>query len=150
MHCLDELHIQLVSLALIICYILIPCSTYLGTSYIPLSSPLYQLSILLLLDYGWYIGLGLRCERSRCVLAWVQGTFLLDVFWRERSDRLLENACLEKMRSGLLPERRVEQMELGSARSRPLRTDRKLSLPQMTFTVQTAHLVLGGGAGWDS
>jgi hypothetical protein len=56
-----------------------------------------------LLDYGWYSGLGLRCGRSRCVL----GAFFLDVFWRERAFWLLVNACLRKMRSGLLPERRV-------------------------------------------
>jgi hypothetical protein len=69
MHCLDELHSQLISLALIICYILIPCFTYLETSYRPLASPIYQLSIFLLLDYGWYSGFGLRCGRCRCVLA---------------------------------------------------------------------------------
>jgi hypothetical protein len=136
-------------LALIICYILIPCSTYLGTSYRPLASPLYQLSILLLLDYGWYSGFGLRCGRSRCVLAWVRGVFLLDVFWWERADRLLENGCLGKMWSGLLPEWRLEWMELGIARSQPLRIDRQLTLLQMTFTVQTAYLVLGGCVRWD-
>jgi hypothetical protein len=80
MHCLDELHTNLISLALIICYILIPCFTYLGTSYRPLASLIYQLSLLLLLDYGWYSGLGLRCGRSRCVLMCVLGAFLLDVF----------------------------------------------------------------------
>jgi hypothetical protein len=37
-------------------------------------------------------------------------------------------------------------MEMGSASSRPLRTDRQLTLPQMTFIVQTARLVLGEGA----
>jgi hypothetical protein len=113
------------SLALIICYILIPYSTYLGTSYRPLASPIYQLSIFLLLDYGWYFGFGLRCGRSRCVLACVLGAFLLDGFWRERAAWLLVNACLGKMRSGLLPEPRVRRMEMGSARSRPLRTDRR-------------------------
>jgi hypothetical protein len=44
------------------------------------------------------------------------------------------------MRSGLLLERRVGRMELGSARSQPLRTDGQLTLLQMTFTVQTARL----------
>jgi hypothetical protein len=101
MHFLVELHSQLISLALIFCYILIPCFTYLGTSYRPLASPLYQLSILLLLDYEWYSGLGLRCRRSRCVLACVLGAYLLDVFRRERAARLLVNACLGKMRSVL-------------------------------------------------
>jgi hypothetical protein len=101
MHCLDELHSQLISLALIFCYTLSPCFTYLGTSYRPLASPIYQLSFLLLLVYGWYSGLGLRCGRSRCVLACVLGVYLLDVFRRERAPWLLVNACLEKMRSGL-------------------------------------------------
>jgi hypothetical protein len=67
MHCSDELHSQFNSHALIFCYTLIPCCTSCGTSYRPLASPLPQLSILLLLDYGWYSGLGLRCGRSRCV-----------------------------------------------------------------------------------
>jgi hypothetical protein len=35
MHCLDELHSQLFSLALTFCYILVPCFTNLGTSYRP-------------------------------------------------------------------------------------------------------------------
>jgi hypothetical protein len=85
MHCLDELHRLLFSLALIIGYIQIPCFTYFGTSYRPLASPIYQVSILLLLDYGWYSGLGLRCGRSWCVLACVLGVFFLDVFWRWRA-----------------------------------------------------------------
>jgi hypothetical protein len=83
MHCLNELHSQLISLALVFCYTLIPCFTYLGTSYRPIASPIYQPSVLLSLDYGWYPGLGLRCGTSRCVLACVLGAFLLDVFWRE-------------------------------------------------------------------
>jgi hypothetical protein len=29
----------------------------------------------------------------------------------------------------------------------PLRTDRQLTLLRMTFTVQTARLIMGGGAG---
>jgi hypothetical protein len=60
-----------------------------------------------LLDYGWYSGLGLRCGRSRCVLACVLGAYLLDVFRREQAAWLLVNACLGKMRSGLSLERRV-------------------------------------------
>jgi hypothetical protein len=32
---------------------------------------------------------------------------------QERADRILVNACLGKMRSGLLPERCVRQMVLG-------------------------------------
>jgi hypothetical protein len=101
MHCLDELHSQLMSLALMFCYIMIPCFAYLGTSYRPLASPINQLSILLLLGYGWYSGFGLRCGRSRCVLACVLGAYLLDVFRREQATWLLVNACLGKMRSGL-------------------------------------------------
>jgi hypothetical protein len=97
----------------------------LWTSYRPLASPIYQLSILLLFDYGWYSGLGLRCGRSRCVLACVLGAFPLDVFWWERTFWLLVNTCLGKMRYGLLPERRVGRMEMGSVLSQPLRTDRQ-------------------------
>jgi hypothetical protein len=67
MHCSVELHSQFDSHALIFYYTLIPCCTSCGTSYRPLASPLPQLSILLLLDYGWYSGLGLRRGRSRCV-----------------------------------------------------------------------------------
>jgi hypothetical protein len=100
MHCLDGLHSQLISLDLIFFYILIPCFTYLGTSYRPLASPIYQLFILLLLDYGWYSGFGLRCGRSRCVVC-VLGAYLLDVFQQERAAWLLVNAYLGKMRSGL-------------------------------------------------
>jgi hypothetical protein len=73
--------------------------------------------------------------------------FLLDVFRQERAVRLLVNACLGQMRSGLLPEWRVGWLEMGSARSRPLRTDRWLTLLQMTFTIQIARLVLGGVQG---
>jgi hypothetical protein len=101
MHCLVELHSQLISLALIFFYVLIPYFTYLGTSYRPLASPIYQLSILLLFDNGWYSGLGLRYGRSQCVLACVLGAYLLDVFRRERAAWLLVNAYLGKMRSGL-------------------------------------------------
>jgi hypothetical protein len=79
MHCLVDLHSHLNSLALLICYILIPGFSYSGTSYRPLASPVYQLSTLLLLYYGRYSGLGLRCGRSPCVLACVLGAFLLDV-----------------------------------------------------------------------
>jgi hypothetical protein len=74
-----------------------PCFTYFETSYRPLASPIYQLSILLLLEYGWYSGLGLRCGRSQCALVCVLGVYLLDVFWRERAIRLLVNACLRNM-----------------------------------------------------
>jgi hypothetical protein len=95
------MHSLLISLALIFCYTLIPCFTYLGTSCRPLANPIYQLFILLLLDYGWYAGLGLRRGRSRCVLVCVLGVYLLDVFRQERAAWLLVNAYLGKMRSGL-------------------------------------------------
>jgi hypothetical protein len=101
MHCSNELHNQLNSHALIICYTLIPCFTSCGTSYRPLASPLPQLSILLLLDYGWYSGLGLRCGYLGVFLACVLGVYLLAVFWRERAAWLLVNVCRGKMRSGL-------------------------------------------------
>jgi hypothetical protein len=71
----------------------------------------------------------------------------LTCYWRERAIWLLVNAYLREMRSGLSPERCVGRMEMVSARSRPLRTDRQLTLLQWTFTVQTARLVMGEGAG---
>jgi hypothetical protein len=146
-HCLDELPSQLISVALIICYILIPCFTYIGTSYRPLDSPLYQLSIVLLLDYGWYFGLGLRCGRSRCVLACVLGAYFLDVFWRKRATWLLVNTYLGKKRSGLLPERRVRRDGVGEC-SLSAPKDRVDLPPNAVSTfVQTARLVMGGGAG---
>jgi hypothetical protein len=147
MHFLDELHSELISLALIFCYILIPYYTYLGTTYIPLASPIYQLSILLFLDYGWYSGLGLRCGRSRCVLACVLGVFFLDVFWRERAFWLLVNPCLRKMRSGLLPEWRVGWD--GDGECSLLTPKDRVNLPPdaVSTFVQTTRLVMGGGAG---
>jgi hypothetical protein len=147
MHCLDELHSQLISLALIFCYILIPYYTYLGTSYRPLPSPIYQLSILLLLDYGWYSGLGLRCGRSRCVLVCVPGVFFLDVFWRERAFWLLVNPYLGKMRSGLLPEWHVGRDGDGEC-SLSAPKDRVDLPPDAVYTfVQTTRLVMGGVPG---
>jgi hypothetical protein len=41
--------------------------------------------MLLLLDYGWYSGLGLRCGRSQFALACVLDAYLHDVFWWERA-----------------------------------------------------------------
>jgi hypothetical protein len=73
------------------------------------------------------------------------GAYLLDVLWRERAAWLLVNAFLGKMRSGLSPEQRVVWDGVGECS--PLRTNRQLTLLQMTFTVQTARLVLGGGVG---
>jgi hypothetical protein len=101
MHCSDEFHNQFNSLALIFCYTQIPCFTSCETSYRPLASPLPQLSILLLLDYGWFSGLGLRCGYLGVILACVLGAYLLVVFWRERAAWLLVSVCRGKMRSGL-------------------------------------------------
>jgi hypothetical protein len=101
MHCFDELHNQFNSHGLMFCYTLTPCFTSCGTSYRPLASPLSQLSILLLLDYGWYSGLGLRSGYLGVFLACVLGAYLLAVFWRERAAGLLVNVCRGKMRSGL-------------------------------------------------
>jgi hypothetical protein len=55
----------------------------------------------LLLDYGWYSGLGLRCGYLGVFLACVLGAYLLAVFWRERATWLPVNVCRGKMRSGL-------------------------------------------------
>jgi hypothetical protein len=107
MHCSDELRNQFNSHALMLCYTLFPCITSCGTRYRPIASPLPQLSILLLLDYGWYSGLGLRCGYLGVFLACVLGAYLLAVFWRERAAWLLVNVYRGKMRSGLLPEGRV-------------------------------------------
>jgi hypothetical protein len=49
----------------------------------------------------------------------------LTCFWWEQAIWLLVNACLGKMRSGLLPERRVGRIGEGSAHPRPLQTDRQ-------------------------
>jgi hypothetical protein len=57
MHCLVELHSQLISPALMIWYILIPWFTYFGTSYRPLASTISQLSILCCLIKDGILGL---------------------------------------------------------------------------------------------
>jgi hypothetical protein len=80
-------------------------------------------------------------------LACVLGAFLLDVFWRERADWLLVNAASGRFDLASHPSGVSYGRELECARSRPLRTYRQLTLLQMTYTVQTARLVLGGGAG---
>jgi hypothetical protein len=41
-------------------------------------------------------------------------------------------------------------MEMESARSRPLSTNISLTMLHWTLTIQTARLVMGGGAGRDS
>jgi hypothetical protein len=60
---------------------------------------------------------------------------------------VIVNACLEKMRSGLLPARRVERDGDGEC-SLSAPKDRVDLPPDAVSTfVQTAHLVMGGGAG---
>jgi hypothetical protein len=66
-------------------------------------------------------------------LACVLGAFLLDVFWWERADRLLVNACLGKMRFGLLPERRVGRMELGERSLSALKDRSSVDLASVDF-----------------
>jgi hypothetical protein len=150
MHCSIDLHSQLISLVLIICYSLIPWFTYSGTSYKPLASPIPQLSILLLLDYGWDSGLGLRCGKSRCVSCVHSGCVspwcVLAGASRLVTDEHLprKDAIWPRTRGTCRMGWRWGVLVLG-----PLRTDRQLTLLQMTFTVQTARLVMGGGAGWD-
>jgi hypothetical protein len=66
-------------------------------------------------------------------LACVLGAFLLDVLWRERADRLLVNTCLGKMRSGLLPERRVRRMEIGECSLSVLKVRSSVDLASVDF-----------------
>jgi hypothetical protein len=66
-------------------------------------------------------------------LACVLGAFLLDVFWRERADQLLVNAGLGKMRSGLLPERRVGRIELGECSLSALKDRSLVDLASVDF-----------------
>jgi hypothetical protein len=66
-------------------------------------------------------------------LACVLGAFLLDVFWRERADQLLVNACLGKMRSGLLPERCVGQLEIGECSLSALKDRSSVNLASVDF-----------------
>jgi hypothetical protein len=66
-------------------------------------------------------------------LACVLGAFLLYVFWWERADRLLVNTCLWKMRSSLLPERRVRRMELGECSLSALKDRASVDLASVDF-----------------
>jgi hypothetical protein len=73
--------------------------------------------------------------------------YLLDMFWRERAAWLLVNVYRGKMRSGLYPRDVSCGLEMASACSRPLK-DRVDLPPDAVFSfVQTARLVMGGGAG---
>jgi hypothetical protein len=80
-------------------------------------------------------------------LACVLGAFLLDVFWRERADRLLVNSCLWKMRSGLLPERRVGQMELGECSLSALKDRSSVDLASVDFYRTNRPPCIGWGYG---
>jgi hypothetical protein len=72
---------------------------------------------------------------------------LLDVFWRERADRLLVNACLGKMRSGLLPEWLVGRMELGECSLSALKDRSSVDLASDVFYRTNRPLCIGWGAG---
>jgi hypothetical protein len=73
--------------------------------------------------------------------------FLLDVFWRERADRLLVNACLGKMRPGLLPEQRVGRMELGECSLSALKDRSSVDLAPDDFYRTNCPPCIGRGCG---
>jgi hypothetical protein len=73
--------------------------------------------------------------------------FLLDVFWRERADRLLVNAYLGKMRSSLLPERRVGQMELRECLLSAIKDRSSIDLASDDFYRTNRPPCIGRGAG---
>jgi hypothetical protein len=81
------------------------------------------------------------------VLACVLGAFLLDVFWRERADRLLVNAWLGKMRSGLLPELRVGRMEIGECSLSALKDRSSVDLASDDFYRTNCPPCIGRGCG---
>jgi hypothetical protein len=63
---------------------------------------------------------------------------------------LLVNACLGKMRSRLLPERRVRQDGDGECSLSALKDQVDLPPDVVSTFVQTARLVMGGCVGRDS
>jgi hypothetical protein len=143
MHCSDDWHNQLVGHALIFRYTLIPCFTSCGTSYRPLASPLPQLSILLLLDYGWYSGLGLRCGYLGVFLACISPCCVLAGASRlVTSERLPREDAIWP-----LPEGVSCGLEKGVLALGPLKDRVDLPPDAVSTFVQTAHLVMGGGAG---
>jgi hypothetical protein len=75
---------------------------------------------------------------------------ILNVFWWERAFWLLVNACIGKMRSGLYPELRVGQVGDGECSLSAPKDRVDLPLDAVSTFVQTARLVMGGGAGRDS
>jgi hypothetical protein len=68
-------------------------------------------------------------------------------FWQERAIWLLVNAYLMEMRSGLSPERRVGRDGDGECSLSALENQVDLPLDAVSTFVQTAHLVMGRGAG---
>jgi hypothetical protein len=80
-------------------------------------------------------------------LACVLGAFLLDVFWWERADRLLVNAYLGKMRSGLLTERRVRRMEIGECSLSALKDRSSVDLASVDFYRKNRPPCIGWGCG---
>jgi hypothetical protein len=61
--------------------------------------------------------------------------FLLDVFWWERAIWLLVNACVRKIDLASYPSGVSDGMEMGSAHSRPLRTES--TYHQMQYHLRT-------------
>jgi hypothetical protein len=80
-------------------------------------------------------------------LACVLGAFLLDVFWRERANWLLVNACLGKMRSGLSPERRVVWDGVGVCSLSALEVRSSVDLASVDFYRTNRPPCIGRGCG---
>jgi hypothetical protein len=80
-------------------------------------------------------------------LVCVLGAYLLDVFWRERAAWLPVNVCLGTCDLASNPRDVSCGLEMGSARSRPLKDRVDLPPDAVSTFVQTARLVMGGGAG---
>jgi hypothetical protein len=71
----------------------------------------------------------------------------LTCFWRERAIWLLVNAYLREMGSGLSPERRAGRDVDGECSLSALKDRVDLPPDAVSTFVQTARLVMGGGAG---
>jgi hypothetical protein len=81
-------------------------------------------------------------------LACILGAYILDLYWWERAGLVTsEHLPREDAIQPLTPGTCRMGWRWGVLALGPLRTDRQLTLLRMTFTVQTARLVLGGGAG---
>jgi hypothetical protein len=72
------------------------------------------------------------------------GSPSLTCYWRERAIWLLVNAYLGV---ASCPSGVSDVMGMGSVRSLPLRTDRQSNHISLDSYLQTARLVMGGGAG---